>query len=136
VEDDRFDLIAKAVGRRTTRRFGFRAGALAVGLSGLRWNVPQAEAVGASDCQGIDNGQINSKNNCGKTACGTTDGCVCVQTPGHHVRCAAHFNEPDDCQRRDECRGRRPCPRGQFCAKVFGCCGDRARKVCLRPCPA
>ena len=32
--------------------------------------------------------------------------------------------------------GRRPCGRGRFCAKVAKCCGDRPRRVCLRPCPA
>jgi len=95
VEDDRFDLIAKAVGRRTTRRFAFRAGAFGVAFSGLRWNVPRAEAVGDGNCKGLDSSQIISKNNCGITACGTTPGCVCVQTPGHHVRCAARFEPPD-----------------------------------------
>ena len=136
MEGDRFDFIAKAVGRRTTRRFAFAAGTLLAGVSGLRWSVPRAEAAGASDCKGVNNKEIISKNNCGKTACGGRDGCVCVQTPGHHVRCAAGFNEPDDCRRKDECSGPHPCPRGQFCAKVLGCCGRLARKVCLRPCPA
>ena len=136
MEDDRFDLIAKAVGRRTTRRFVFRTGALSVAFSGLRSNVPLAEAAGDGNCKGLDSSQIISKNNCEISPCGNTAGCVCVQTPGHHVRCAARFESPVDCQRRDECSGPRPCPRGQFCAKVLGCCGDRARKVCLRPCPA
>jgi hypothetical protein len=136
VEDDRFDRLAKFVGRRTTRRFAFGAAALVVGFTGPRWDLPGTEAAGSSACQGLDPSQIISKNNCGRTPCGATAGCVCMQTPGHHVRCAARFEPPDDCPPMNECSARRPCPRGQFCAKVLGCCGGRSGKVCVRPCPA
>src|SRR3954462_6136025 len=69
VEDDRFDRIAKAVGRRTTRRLAFGLGALVLGSSGSRGNVPPVEGAEASDCQGVDHHEIISKNNCGITHC-------------------------------------------------------------------
>jgi len=137
VENDRFDRIAKAVGRRTTRRRAVGAGALFVGFSGLRRDVRLAEAAGSEFCRTLEPDQIISKHSCVRTECGASgSGCVCVQTPGHHVRCAAHFESPDDCPRQDECSERRPCGRGKFCAKVFACCNGRNRRICLRPCPA
>jgi hypothetical protein len=136
MEDHRFDRLAKAFARRTTRRFAVRVGALAVGMSGLRQAIPQAEAAGSGICRTLASDKIISKHNCFRSNCGSTTGseCVCVQTPGHHVRCAARFRDPTDCPTTDECSDRRPCGRGQFCAKVSACCGDRPRRICLRPC--
>jgi hypothetical protein len=137
VESDRFDRIAKAVGRRTSRRMAVGAGALVVGFFGLRRDVPLSEAAGSDFCRTLEPNQIISKHSCVRSECGGTgSGCVCVQTPGHHVRCAAHFKWPENCPERDECSDRRPCGPGKFCAKVFKCCNNRPRRVCLRPCPA
>jgi len=136
MENDRFDRIAKAVGRRATRRRAVAAGALVVGFSGLRRDVPLSEAAGTDFCQTLEPDQIISKHSCVSTQCGGSPDCVCVQTPGHHVRCAARFVSPHDCPRQDECSERRPCGRGKFCAKVFACCNGRNRRICLRPCPA
>jgi hypothetical protein len=138
VENHRFDRIAKAVGRRTTRRLAVGAGALVIGIPGLRRDVPLAEAVGTDFCRTLEPDRIISKHSCVSTNCGSTaeSECVCVQTPGHHVRCAARFEVPNDCPRKDQCSERRPCGRGKFCAKVFACCNNRTRRICLRPCPA
>jgi hypothetical protein len=136
MEDHRFDRLAKAFARRTTRRLAVGSGALAIGTSGLRPAIPQAEAAGTRDCQGLMPTEFINKHHCEIHDCGSTEGCVCVQTPGHHVRCAASFDKNDDCPKTDECSDRRPCGRGQFCAKVSACCGDRPRRICLRPCPA
>lgn len=138
MEDHRFDRLAKAFARRASRRFAVGSGALAIGVSGLRAAIPRAEAAGTSKCQGLESEKYISKHHCGITNCGGNpeSDCVCVQTPGHHVRCAASFNPDADCPRTDECSDRRPCGRGRFCAKVFACCNDRPRRVCLRPCPA
>ena len=136
MESDRFDRIAKAVGRRTSRRMAVAAGALVFGFFGLRREVPMAKAAGSEFCRSLEPDQIISKHSCFSTNCGGSPECVCVQTPGHHVRCAASFEWPKDCPRRDECSERRPCGGGRFCAKVFKCCNNRPRRVCLRPCPA
>lgn len=136
METDRFDRIAKAVGRRTTRRLAIGAGALVFGFPGLRRDVPLAEAAGSEFCrEEVPMDQIISKNSCVPTHCGGSPDCVCVQTPGHIVRCAASFKSPHDCPAKDQCSERRPCGRGKFCAKVSGCCGGSER-ICLRPCPA
>ena len=137
MENDRFDRIAKAVGRRTTRRLAIGAGALYAGFSGLRGDVPLTEAAGSDFCRTLGPDKIISKHSCFRSECGGSgSGCVCVQTPGHHVRCAAHFEAPNDCPRKDECSERRPCGRGKFCAKVSKCCNNRSRRICLRPCSA
>jgi hypothetical protein len=136
MEDHRFDRLARAFARRTSRRFAVGAGALAIGMSGLRQATPQAEATGSGFCRERESDEIISKHSCFSTNCGGSPECVCVQTPGHHVRCAASFEWPKDCPRRDECSERRPCGGGRFCAKVFKCCNNRPRRVCLRPCPA
>ena len=136
MEGHRFDRLARAFARRTTRRLVVGAGALAIGVSGLRQEIPTTEAAGGSFCRTLPPNQIISKHSCVSTACGTTEGCVCVQTPGHVVRCAARFDPATDCPRTDECSDRRPCGQGKFCAKVSKCCGDRPRRLCLRPCPA
>ena len=137
MEDERFDRIAKAVGLRTSRRFAVGAGALVIGFSGPGRETPLAEAAGSDFCRTLEPDQIISKHFCTITQCGDPDGeCVCVQTPGHLVRCAGRFDPNTDCPRTDECSRRRPCGRGLFCAKTFKCCGDRAKRVCVRPCPA
>jgi hypothetical protein len=137
VEIDRFDGIAKAVGRRTGRRIAVGAGALMVGFFGLRRDVPLVEAAGNASCRSLPPSEIISKNSCFDSACGGAGpGCVCVQTPGHIVRCAARFHHPADCPEMDECGDRRPCGPGKFCAKVSACCDDQPRRICLRPCPA
>jgi hypothetical protein len=138
MEDHRFDRLARAFAYRTTRRLAVGSAALAIGVSELRAAILGAEAAGTSDCQGLDPPDFINKHHCGNTHCGNNPGsdCVCVQTPGHHVRCAASFNPDADCPRTDECSDRRPCGRGRFCAKVSACCGDRPRRICLRPCPA
>jgi hypothetical protein len=136
MESHRFDRLARAFAYRTTRRLAVGAGALAVGMSGLRQAIPQAEAAGSGFCRTLEPDQIISKHSCVDTPCGSTEGCVCVQTPGHLVRCAASFEHPKNCPDKDECSDRRPGERGRFCAKVFACCSDRPRRVCLRPCPA
>jgi hypothetical protein len=134
VEHERFDRIAKSVGHRTSRRFVVRVGALVAGFSGLRRDIPVAEAAGDGDCQSLAPDKFISKHHCTRTNCGGSDQCVCVQTPGHVVRCAARFEWPKDCPQKDECSERRPCGRGRFCAKTFACCGGRDRRVCVRPC--
>jgi hypothetical protein len=136
MEDHRFDRLARAFARRTTRRFAVGSAALAIGVSELRAAILRAEAAGTSDCQGLDPTEFINKHHCEIHDCGSTEGCVCVQTPGHHVRCAASFDKNHDCPKTDECSDRRPCGRGRFCAKVSACCGDRPRRICLRPCPA
>ena len=136
MEDHRFDRLARAFARRTSRRFAVGVGVVAIGIPGRRWDIPQAEAAGSGFCRTLEPDQIISKHSCVDTPCGSTEGCVCVQTPGHLVRCAASFEHPADCPNTDECSDRRPCGRGRFCAKVFACCNDRPRRVCLRPCPA
>jgi hypothetical protein len=136
VEHERFDRIAKSVGHRTSRRMAVAAGALVLGFFGLRREVPMAKAAGSEFCRSLEPEQIISKHHCVSTNCGSTaeSECVCVQTPGHVVRCAARFKRPNDCPQRDECSERRPCGRGRFCAKTFACCGGRDRRVCVRPC--
>jgi hypothetical protein len=136
MDDDRFDRVARAFGRRTTRRLAIGAGALLAGFSGAPLRPPAAAAAGSGFCRTLDPDQYISKHRCTATACGTAEGCLCVQTPGHLVRCAAGFDPATDCPAADECSERRPCGRGRFCAKVAKCCGDRPRRVCLRPCPA
>jgi hypothetical protein len=136
VDDDRFDRVARAFGRRTTRRPAAGAAAILAGLAGVLREPPPAEGAGSGFCRGLEPDRYISKHRCTITGCGTAVGCVCVQTPGHRVRCAARFDPATDCPAGDECSGRRPCGRGRFCAKVAKCCGDRLRRVCLRPCPA
>ena len=136
MKDHRFDHLTRAFARRTTRRVAVGVGALTVGIFGLQRNVPLTQGAGGEVCRTLEPNQIISKNSCTSTACGTTAGCVCVQTPGHVVRCAASFDPAMDCPQTDECSERRPCARGTFCAKVSACCDDLPRKICLRPCRA
>jgi len=105
-------------------------------VAGVLREPPPAEGAGSGFCRGLEPDRYISKHRCTITGCGTAEGCVCVQTPGHRVRCAAGFDPASDCPAADECSERRPCGRGRFCAKVAKCCGDRPRRVCLRPCPA
>ena len=60
MESHRFDRLARAFAYRTTRRLAVGAGALAVGMSGLRQAIPQAEAAGSGFCRTLEPDQIIS----------------------------------------------------------------------------
>ena len=62
MENDRFDRIAKAIGRRTTRRLAVGMGALFAGFTGLRRDVPLSEAAGNDFCRTLEPDQIISKS--------------------------------------------------------------------------
>lgn len=144
MDEQRFDDLARrwsrADGARSTRRaaLGRTATLLAAATPvGLLTGRRAADAAGAATCRAAQPITFISKQACQVLPCGSTPGCLCVQTLGHRAECVAGFDPANrnDCPRDDECNDRRPCRNGFVCAKVLRCCGKPHRR-CLRRCPA
>lgn len=100
-------------------------------------SISDTSAAGSGTCRAASPRDFVSKQACEVLPCGTTDGCICIQTLGHVLVCVTGFDPRNrsDCPREDECNKRRQCRNGFVCAKVASCCGRRFRR-CLRRCPA
>ena len=145
----RFDDMTRAIAvSRSSRRRVLRsalggAGSGVVALFGLdrRPSSREAAAVGRQFCRSAfktKEDSIVTANYCGRTPCGNTPGCFCIQSVGDIPRCLTGFDPvhgSEDCPGKDQCDQDGGCRPGEFCAKVEGCCGTM-RKKCLKRCPA
>jgi len=140
MEQRRFDDLTRTWARLeptpTSRRRVLRGVLSLLGL-GAAASVADTSAAGSGTCRAAPPSAYVSKRSCEVLACGTTDGCICVQTLGHVPVCVTGFDPSNrnDCPREDECNKRRSCRNGFVCAKVGNCCGRPFRR-CLRRCPA
>ena len=146
MDGTRFDTMVRALGAARTRRGALKAllggtagGALALLVTqrGARaqqlvtdgfQKVVSTQARGDPGCE--HEPAVNNRR-CPQNNCGSLD-CVCAKAVGGAKRCVNLVFER--CPSRDQCDQNEDCPQGELCIEVGGCCGNRRRNLCVRPC--